>query len=176
MENIDEAVNKAGVASAGSGDVGSLDFNAKPEVKKNYDSKVEGPEGEVKKVLITPIFEFIPNFQQNFALLDSWHKTGKTDNMFPRGWQTQLGDHTFTYSQYFEEQLEDDGFSRNDILQEEFKEAAKKNELALRAVKKLTKGNYNECVIENGVLYIQTTPEHWTSNCRDPAAGLVDIL
>ncbi|KAL8708421.1 MAG: hypothetical protein Q9220_006711 [cf. Caloplaca sp. 1 TL-2023] len=177
MENIDAAVNAAGVASATTGGgAATLDFDAKQGIKKNYDPKIEGLKQQIGKILDTQVFEFTPNFEQNYALIEAWNKAGKTGNVFSSEWQRQLGDTTYAYFQYFTEHLEEDGFGKDEMLQEGFKEAVEKNEVALRVVEKLTKGVYNECIIENGVLYIQTTPDNWNSNVRDPAVGLIDML
>lgn len=46
----------------------------------------------------------------------------------------------------------------------------------LRVVDVLVKGEYYECILEDGVLYLQTTAQHWVVNPRDAARGLMDVL
>ena len=83
---------------------------------------------------------------------------------------------TLEYFKYLVDQLESQGFAKDEMLQEGYQEVVDKNEIGLRVVDKLQKGTYNECVFENGVLYMQTTPEYWTSNMRDAGAKIVDML
>ena len=62
------------------------------------------------------------------------------------------------------------------MLQEKLLEAADRNEIGLRVVDRLQKGYHNECFFENGVMYIQTIPEYWTTYMRDAGSKIVDLL
>lgn len=159
MENIDDAVKAAGLNAAGTGHVGALDFNANRGIMKDYEAKIGGLKGAVQSIPNSPVFIFTPKFEQNFAFLDSQVQAGKVDDNYPRDSQKQFGDLTYTYFECFKNHLESDGFGKDDLLQEGFKEAVEKNEVALRVVDKPIKGPYNECIVENGVLYIQTNAQ-----------------
>ena len=62
------------------------------------------------------------------------------------------------------------------MLQEGYQEVVDKNEIGLMIVDNLQKGTYNECIFKNRVMYIQTTPEYWTSNTRYAGAEIVNLL
>jgi hypothetical protein len=72
--------------------------------------------------------------------------------------------------------LERNGFKDDVMLQEGFQEGVSKNEIAVRVVSKLVKGTYNEAVIEDGVLYLQMTPDNWWVNVGDIGSKILDIL
>ncbi|OCK83715.1 hypothetical protein K432DRAFT_290480 [Lepidopterella palustris CBS 459.81] len=91
-------------------------------------------------------------------------------------WEKALGYMVMEYFKGLLWTLEYEKFASDDMLQEGFAEAVPKGEVKMRIVKKLVQGSYNECVIEDGVLYLQTTPENWGTNCSDIASKIVDIL
>ena len=122
------------------------------------------------------MLELHPNFERNFAAVSAYDASGKKSTIFPREWQKRFGRSTLEYFKYLVEQLERQGFAKDDMLQEGYQEVVDKNEIGLKVVDKLQKGTYNECVFENGVMYMQTTPEYWTSNMRDAGAKIVDML
>ena len=169
---LSEAVNDAGTSS----DDTSLDFNARMGIKNDYESEIGAVQAKFQKILATPTLDIEPNFEQNYAAIKVFIKTSKRSDSLPREWQKSLGRFTLDYFQNFAEVMENKGFGDDDMLQEGFKEAVEKNQIALRIVDKLSKGNYNEPFIENGVLYIQTTAENWATNVGDPAYQLIDIL
>ena len=72
--------------------------------------------------------------------------------------------------------MEEISFGDDELLREGFNEAVEKNQIALRVVDKLVKGHYNEPIVENGVLYIQTKAEFWATNVIDPAYELINVL
>ena len=171
LDNLSEAVNEAGL----SGNKG-MDFNARSGIKAEYEPKIEAVKARIQKMLKLPIIDLEPNFEQNYAAIAAYIKNSKRRLSYRHDWQKKLGSFTLDYFAEFVEVMEDKGFGDDDMLQEGFKEAVEKNQITLRVVDKLKKGNYNEPVIETGVLYIQTTAEHWGVNVRDPAYGLIDIL
>ena len=68
-------------------------------------------------------------------------------------------------------------FGEDDMLQEGFNEAVEKNQIAFRIVEELRKGSgYSEIFIEDGVLYIQTTPQNFGTNVDYACQDIVDIL
>lgn len=91
-------------------------------------------------------------------------------------WEKQLGYMAIQYFKGLLYTLEYEKFGSDDMLQEGFAEAVDKGEIKFRVVKKLTSGSYNESVVEDGVLYMQTIPEKWGTNCSDVASKIVDLL
>jgi hypothetical protein len=60
------------------------------------------------------------------------------------------------------DQLEREGFATDDLLKEGLEKGVPEGVLKLRIVEKLgERFNYNEVLLENGVLIIQTTPDMW---------------
>lgn len=169
------AVNEAGKSSSPDGGA-ALDFDAKSGIKKDYEPAIGNVKTKLQSVLGLPMLELHPNFERNFAAIAAYEVSGKKSTIFPREWQKRLGMSTLEYFKYLVDQLESQGFAKDEMLQEGYQEVVDKNEIGLRVVDKLQKGTYNECVFENGVLYMQTTPEYWTSNMRDAGAKIVDML
>lgn len=174
LVNLSDAVNQAGSSS----DDASLDFNARSSIKSDYEAKIEPVKNKCQEILKLPTVEFEPNFEHNYAALARYLKTvKKSDKYGHREWQKHLGGITLDYFRRFVGVMEDRGFGDDEMLQEGFKEAVEKNQIALRIVDKLNKGKgYNECVIENGVLYIQTTAEFWATNVDAPGEEVIKIL
>ena len=173
LDNLSEAVNQAGT----SGDDASLDFNARSSIKNDYEPKIDIVKAKFQKILALPTIDLEPNFEHNYAAIAAYTKSGKQSNTYPCEWQKSLGRFTLDYFSGFVEVMENKGFGDDEMVQEGFKDAVEKNQVALRIVDKLAKGKgYNECVIENGILYIQTTAENWATNVNDPAYELMDIL
>lgn len=169
------AVNEAGKSSTPDGGA-ALDFDAKRGIKKDYEPAIGNIRKKLQSVLGLPMLELHPNFERNFAAVAAYEASGKKSTIFPREWKKRLGMSTLEYFKYLLEQLETQGFGKDEMLQEGYQEVVDKNEIGLRVVDKLQKGTYNETVFENGVLYLQTVPEYWTSNMRDAGAKIVDML
>lgn len=62
------------------------------------------------------------------------------------------------------------------MLREGFEEIVDKNEISLVFVDKLEKRTYNETIIKDGTLYIQSTPKYWDTNLDDVGDKRVDEL
>ena len=174
---LSTAVNAAGVCSSPSGGA-ALDFDAKSGIKKDYEPKIEEVRARIATIMAMPTLTLIPNFEHNFAAISAWRASdeGQNDRMFNREWQKRFGKVTIDYFEGFASKTDYLGFTKDEMLQEGFKDAVEKNEIGIRVVNKLAKGTYNECVIENGVLFIQTTPKYWWTNHRDAADKLLDML
>ena len=100
----------------------------------------------------------------------------KKDIQWQKDWRARIGEWTIRYFEACRDYLLEAGFDDDEMLREGFKDAVENNEIQLRVVDKLVKGTYNEVVIENGVLVIQTLPKWWATNHRDPIRSLVDML
>ena len=53
-----------------------------------------------------------------------------------------------------------DTYFSDEMLSEGFQEAVSKNEVVFRIIDKLKYDNYCECVIEDGILYLQVSRVH----------------
>lgn len=173
LQNLTEAINSAGKSS----DDTSLDFNARSSIKIDYEPKIGAVQAKLQTFLATPTFDLEPNFEHNYAALLAYTKNNKSSSYGHRDWQKKLGRITLDYFCGFVDTMENRGWSDDEMVQEGIKDAVEKNQIALRIVDKLSKGKvYHECVLEHGVLYIQTTAEKWAVNISDAAVELLDIL
>ena len=167
------------MASASSGDGGgeiALDFDAKSSIREDWDPKVAELQARIQKLLALPVLTLTPNFDANFSAISAYDQSLKRADSFLYQWQRSFGMHTYLYFEGFADKLEYHGFGSDSMLQEGFQEGVEKNEIGLRVVPKLEKATYNECGVENGVCWMQTTPEYWNTNIADPANKLLDIL
>ena len=177
MIELSAAVNAAGVlASGGSGGAGGtpLDFHARSSISKHYEPAIGAVQHNIQKILDLPVLTLTPNFETNFSKLTEKNAKDPSDHM--RDWQVTFGKVTLEYFEQMAKNLEEKGFGKDDMLQEGFKESVEKNEIALRVVDKFTKGNYNECVLENGVLIMQTTQKYWWTNMSEVGLDVIDLL
>lgn len=62
------------------------------------------------------------------------------------------------------------------MLQEGFREAVERNEIAVRVVEKLERRTYNECAVEGGVVVLKTVPVYWGTNVGQAGEGVMDLL
>ncbi len=171
-EELASAINDAEVGMDGAG-TAMVDFHARSSIKANYEPNILHLREEIQKTLALPVLELVPNFEANFAKLAEY----KPENYdFPRDWRESFGRHCLQYFEGFADNVKELGFGSDGLLQEGFGEAVERNEIALRVVDKLVKGEYNECVVEKGVLYIQTTPRDWMANVADVGRDLIDLL
>ncbi|KAI0397975.1 hypothetical protein F5Y17DRAFT_256931 [Xylariaceae sp. FL0594] len=151
-----------------------LSFAARSSIRKEYDPKIDAVRARVGEILAKPDIKLNPNFEANFAKLQAESKVKKTD--LRQDWESVLGSYTLLYFEGLVSQLQWQKFPDDDLLQEGLNEAVDKGEIVLRIVDNLKNGTYNEAVIEDGVLYLQTTPQKWGSNITDAAQNLVDML
>lgn len=132
-----------------------LSFAARTGIREDYDSNIEAIRARIAEFINKPDIKLTPNFEENFAKLAEESKVKKTD--LTKDWQKVLGNYTKLYFEGLVSQLDWQKFEDDELLQEGFNEAVDKGEIAMRIVDKLEKGTYNECVIENGILYLQVS-------------------
>lgn len=131
----------------------SLSFAARTSIRQYYDPKIEEVREKAGELLSRPDIKFNPNFEDTFAKLLAESKVKKSQ--LTKEWEQNLGSWTKLYFSGFLSQLNWQKFEDDELLQEGFNEAVEKGEVTFRIVDKLTQGSYNECVIEDGVLYLQ---------------------
>ncbi|KAI1164144.1 hypothetical protein F5B18DRAFT_650863 [Nemania serpens] len=155
-------------------DGASMSYAARLGIRGDFDAKIETTRARIAELVARPDIKLNPNFEENFSKLLAESKVKK--NGLNRDWQEQFGGWTQKYFEGLASGLEWQKFEDDELLQEGFNEGVEKGEVVFRIVDKLQQGSYNECVIEDGVLYLQTTPKTWGSNISDVAQKLVDKL
>ena len=171
-EDLASAINDAEVIMNG-GDTTTVDFHARSSIKADYEPHISQLQEDIQKTLALPVLELVPKFESNFAKLAAYTPENYD---FPRDWQKEFGKHCLQYFEGFANNIKELGFGSDDLLREGFSEAVEKNEISLRVVDGLVKGEYNECLVENGVLYLQTRPRDWMVNVADVGRDLIDLL
>ena len=153
---------------AGGGQV--LDIIARHSISTDYDPEIGKIQKKIGAAVNLPSIKLNPNFENNAIQLK------KHGDVVGPDWNTNFGKFTYDYFYYLADQIQRDGFNGDDMLQEGFQEGVPKGEITLRVVDKLVKGSYNEVVIEDGVLYLQTVPTYWGTNIADTGTELMNLL
>jgi hypothetical protein len=189
LEPLPAKMNEATQPAGADGKVPVLGPLARLSVSKHYNEQIK-PELEKLKKWFSPEFKLNPMWDENYAVMK---KTPKKD-LVSEDWEDSMGRTTLSYFEGVTYYMDWKNFKEDDMLQEGFNDTIDKHEIALRVVEKLKKGSgYNECVIENGVLYLQvscfssvssymiadilqTTPKTWGVNVNDAASDLLGLL
>ncbi|KAI5457675.1 hypothetical protein BGZ63DRAFT_393465 [Mariannaea sp. PMI_226] len=167
--NIDYAMEKSNLQKALDAAPNSkpLNHTARVGIKDDYEPKIAAAQAELNKYLGKEI-TFDPNFEDTWAKLSA---SKDTRDDYP----TNLGNFALKYLEGLNWYLKCQKFHEDDMLQEGLTEALEGNAIRFRIVDKLSK-SYNESVIEDGVLYLQTTAANWGTNIDHVADGLVELL
>ncbi|RGP77081.1 hypothetical protein FLONG3_4820 [Fusarium longipes] len=144
-----------------------MNFVARASIRNSYKSRI-GEIGEKLKNMLGQEISLVPNFETNFEKLN-----GSADA--DSGWDRSFGNIHLAYFEGLAEQLEYQKFSEDDMLRDVLFEAMDKRAVHIRVVDQ-TKRSYNEPVIEDGILYLQTTPRNFASNTSQAASDLTSIL
>ncbi|KAI0467331.1 hypothetical protein F4859DRAFT_495029 [Xylaria cf. heliscus] len=171
---LDRDVLLKALNDAPSPDGAAMSYMVRTSIRENYDPKIEAIRQRVGELVGKPDIILNPNFENNFAKLLEESKQKKTG--LNRDWQESFGAWTRSYFEGLVSQLQWQKFEDDELLQEGFNDVISKGEVVFRIVDKLVKDSYNESVIEDGVLYLQTTPKTWGSNIDNAANKLVDQL
>ncbi|EGR49785.1 uncharacterized protein TRIREDRAFT_59197 [Trichoderma reesei QM6a] len=168
LENLEAALNEA-PKSASTGGL-PMSFAARAAVKSDWDSEVQAIEAKLKDILKKDI-AVVPQFEQVFDKLSAAKDA-------PESWQQNLGLFLKLYFEGLVHYLEHQKFGEDDMLYEAFNETIDKATVAFRIVDKgqLKHSTYNECVIEDGTLILQTIPEYFGTNVDQVASNLMDLL
>ncbi|KAL1407863.1 hypothetical protein Q8F55_007299 [Vanrija albida] len=178
--NVDEGLNndklleqlgKADAAEAG----GAIRLSpaAKKAIGRDYTEDAERLQAEARELLKNDKLVLNPNFDAVYAALQPVKTDKDPDN--------RLGNLSREYFSDFVSALKYQKFDSDDLLQEAWAEVVTANEVALRVVDKLTSGgkhggSYAEAAVEDGVLYLQTTPEKWGVNIGSAVEKLIDVI
>ncbi|OTA08862.1 hypothetical protein A9Z42_0005790 [Trichoderma parareesei] len=168
LENLEAALNEAS-RTASSGDL-PMSFAARAAIRSDWNSEVQAIEAKLKDILKKDI-AVVPQFEQVFDKLSAAKDA-------PESWQQNLGLFLKLYFEGLVHYLEHQKFGEDDMLYEAFNETIDKATVAFRIVDKgqLKHSTYNECVIEDGTLILQTIPEYFGTNVDQAASNLMDLL
>ncbi|KAI8948149.1 hypothetical protein F4801DRAFT_558059 [Xylaria longipes] len=171
---LDRDVLLKALNDAPSPDAAAMSFMVRTSIRENYDPKIDAIQKRVGELVGKPDIKLNPNFEENFAKLLEESKQKKTG--LNKDWQEYFGAWIRLYLEGLVSQLQWQKFEDDELLQEGFNDVVSKGEVVFRIVDKLQGDSYNESVIEDGVLYLQTTPKTWGSNIDNAASKLVDQL
>ncbi|KAJ3513001.1 hypothetical protein NLJ89_g3186 [Agrocybe chaxingu] len=145
-----------------------FDLLAKHSIETEYNAEIETVQEEIGKTLNLPDVVLDPNFEENYSKL-----LKKAD----KDWQRTFGRATFEYfNDGLKSQLERQGFKGDEMLQEGFAEGVPSKTFKLRIVDKTKSGSTNETILEDGVVFIQTTIDNWWYNVYEAGSKVVDLL
>ena len=116
-----------------------------------------------------------PSFDVNFRKLSAYKNS---DHDLPHDWQRTLGACTRKYFEGLASYMQEVEFQDDDFLPEIFRRAVFNGEISVRVVDELEgEGcDFDECVIEDGVLHMQTLPQYWGTGYGDVARRSCNIL
>ncbi|KAH0497416.1 hypothetical protein TgHK011_004719 [Trichoderma gracile] len=168
LENLEAALNEA-PRTASAGDL-PMSFAARAAIRSDWDGEVQAIEEKLKEVLKKDI-AVVPQFEQAFDKLSAAKDA-------PENWQQNMGLFVKLYFEGLVRYLEYQKFGEDDMLYEAFNETIDKATVAFRIVDKgqLKHSTYNECVIEDGTLILQTIPEYFGTNTDQAASNLMNLL
>lgn len=151
-EKLVKALNDAPTTSA------SMSYVARESIQTGWDSEIERTQKKLSEMLQIDI-TLEPRFQEVHVAL-------KASSESPSHWETNLGNFSRFYFEALCSSLQSQKFDSDEMMREALVEAMEKKTVALRIVDeaKMT-ASYNECVFEDGVLYMQVC--RWTSIPKD---------
>lgn len=150
-----------------------LSYVVRMGIHNDYTTQIVAIREEIATLLGKPAdaVTLTPNFESNFAALSAASSSSLRDD-----WQSSLPSFTLKYFEALAYQLKYIKVGEDEMVREGVLEAVSTNEYAFRVVEKLKKETYNECEIEDGVLYLQCTPKYFGSNIDQIANKLMDLL
>lgn len=168
--NIDHALEKSNLTKAlNSAPPTSKPMNhsARVSIFEDYEPKIGDVQEKLNKILGKEI-PLVPNFE------DVYEKLSKSTDVRD-DYPTNLGSFVLKYFEALNDYLTYQKFDSDEMLQEGLVEAIENNAIHFRIVDKLA-GSYCEPVIEDGIVYLQTTSANFGTNIHYVANGLVDLL
>ncbi|ORY06774.1 hypothetical protein BCR34DRAFT_632056 [Clohesyomyces aquaticus] len=170
--NIDYALTDLEDALSAVSPAGYLSYSVCHSIKQDWDKDFSELKAKIAKQLANAIV-LDPNWEQVHAALEA-EPCVKEDR---EGWEKRFGSFVKSCFEALAYTLAYNEFETDNLLREGFEEAVSKNEIRFRIVKELTGGAYyNQTVIEDGVLYLQTVPQSWGVNVDQVASKIADVL
>jgi hypothetical protein len=132
-----------------------LTLLARTSIRQDWDPEIEATRKEAADLLERPDFKFEPNWVENFKMLKA--EAAKKRTELRDDWERSIGYWTRHYFEEFVRMLREQKFGEDDMLKDGFNEAVEKGVVAFRLLEKLKDAEYCECVIEDGVCYLQVS-------------------
>lgn len=172
--NIDHAFNLENLTKAfdGAPSAGPLPytFTARTSIRTQYDAEIDKVRNKVSSALQRDSLTLDPNFDAVYAKLKG--AADADDN-----WQENLGSYTKGYFSAFADWLDSQKVASDEMIREALNEGIESGKVVFRVVDgEKMKSSYNEAVIEDGVLYLQTVPKYFGTNIHYMAEKLMDQL
>ncbi|KAF2759633.1 hypothetical protein EJ05DRAFT_474713 [Pseudovirgaria hyperparasitica] len=159
---------------------------AKRDIRDRFEAEIGPIEERVRKYLQAPDFTLDPNFEANYAFYAAWEEELKADpdetaiRQVEKGWEGMIGYFTLKYFVRLADYLRDEGFAKDEMLREGFKEVVNANWVVVRQVEdevfKDARGNTEDAVIEDGVLVFRTTRKAFGWNEGRCVMKIMDLL
>ncbi|KIW02699.1 uncharacterized protein PV09_06137 [Verruconis gallopava] len=165
LEHLENALNEAAPA-----DSSELSYTARNSIKRDWDKDAE----TLRKDIAEQVHNDNIKLNPNFAAVVEKLKTGKDVR---DDWAANLGAFTKKYFESVAYYLKCNKFKEDDLMYEGFNEVVTGNEIIFRVVDKVTgPSSYNQCLVEDGKLVLQTTPSNFGTNVDYIAEKIVDVL
>jgi hypothetical protein len=152
-EDLPKKLNEAEQPVGADGKAPVMGAQARLNISKEYNEQIK-PVLEKLQKWFSPDFKLNPMFEENYIALK---KVPAKEHSQGEEWEQKIGYLTWSYFDGAVYRFEYDKFDSDDMLREGFNEAIDKHEIAFRVVDKLKDGGYAECVIEDGILYLQVS-------------------
>lgn len=164
-ENLTQALNQAPAPPSL-----PMSFIARTSIRTQYDAEIAETQAKIKSQLQRDV-TLDAGFEAVFAKMKA---SGLSDD---DRWQENLGSFVKAYFDAFASWLQSQRVEEDELLREGVNEAVERGRVAFRVV---DEGNmaetYNEAVVEDGVLYLQTVPQYFGTNIDYVAEKLMDKL
>ncbi|KAH8832185.1 hypothetical protein DL96DRAFT_1678378 [Flagelloscypha sp. PMI_526] len=166
------------VAAAKAPDSGAMSFFARMGVSTDYKEIADEAEKKIADLLQNPKLKYEPNFEETYnKVMDNLKK--EPDALSWMGnWQPerQFAPLTAGYLRALAYILDTSGYGTDDMLKEGFNESITSNIIKFRVVDTLKRNKYCEVDIEDGVLYLQSSPSTFGQNPDNIGWDLADLL
>ncbi|KAK2744944.1 hypothetical protein FQN57_004074 [Myotisia sp. PD_48] len=149
-----------------------INFTISTMIENDYPGGIEEIEQDLKDLTGLPDLVVNPNWEHNASKLAA--HAAKTGNDW---WDQGFVQGVIDYFEVIRDELRNNNWEGDDLKQEGFQDFVTSNEICVRVADRLKDPNAdNELILENGVLYIQTTPDTWTRNTYGFAYNLMNVI
>ncbi|ORY14574.1 hypothetical protein BCR34DRAFT_585744 [Clohesyomyces aquaticus] len=149
-----------------------LSYAARISIQKYWETSETDIEARISKALQNPAIKLTPNFEEVYAALKAEPAVTKND-----GWDANIGGAMREYFERFAWHLEDKKFGEDEMLREGFEEVVPEGEIKFRIVKELAPGGHIcQSVIEDGILYMQSTAKYFGYDSSNVGTNIIDLL
>lgn len=144
-DKLAKALNSAPTAGA------AMSYVARSSIENGWEKDAEETKKKFSDILQTEV-ALDPQFQQTHDALKA------SSEIELDRWEGNIGDFTRFYFEALANGLKSQNFDSDEMMREALVEALEKGRIAFRIVEKSQmKALYNECVFEDGILYMQVS-------------------